>query len=287
MSLAERRRVAMVFQDPLLLSRSVLDNVAYGLRIRGHDRTEAGARALSMLRRFGVEHLAARRVGGLSGGEGQRIALARAVVLRPELLLLDEPMGSLDAGTRTQLTCELGALPREERLTCVYVTHDREEAQAMGHRVAVLDDGRVLQVAPSEEVFLRPGTRRVAELVGMGNVLAGTVVAAADGSGATLTVGAHRLAWTLQTPHGPVTVCARPEEVALHRAADGCASRLTATVVALRPIGAMVEVSLDCGFPLVAVVSRHTVADLELMPGATVDAAIAQASIHLIPAPIR
>ncbi|MBI5478660.1 MAG: ABC transporter ATP-binding protein [Deltaproteobacteria bacterium] len=299
---AVRRRMAMAFQEPLLFLGTVFDNVAYGLRLRGVSGATLESRVVEALRLFGIEGLARRSGRTLSGGEAQRTALARAVVLQPDLLLLDEPLASLDPPTKERLEAELRRVIRSRGLTCAYVTHDRAEAQGMADRIAVLDAGALLQVGTPDDVFLRPSSERVARFVGTRNLLAGTVVGSAVGR-ARVAVGEHTLSAGAAPPMarstpGPrltdaaaaVLVCIRPEEVVLTRdggvepRSDADANCLCATVREVRPLGATTEVHLDCGFPLVALVTRRCAEELELRDGNAVHASFRASATHLIPA---
>ncbi|GLK74106.1 ABC transporter ATP-binding protein [Ancylobacter dichloromethanicus] len=167
-----RRAVNTVFQDYALFPHlSVGDNVAYGLRVRGIGRSERdrlAGEALAMVKLGGME---ARRPAQLSGGQRQRVALARALVVRPKVLLLDEPLGALDLKLREEMQSELKGLQRALGLTFVFVTHDQGEALSMADRVAVFNEGRIVQVGPPEAVYERPATRFVAGFVGSANVL--------------------------------------------------------------------------------------------------------------------
>ena len=167
-ALALRRRMASAFQEPLLTDASVLDNVALGLRFRRVAAAEQRARSFRWLERFGIASLAARQARTLSGGEAQRTALARALVLEPDLLLLDEPFSSLDQPTREDLLGELGRILREDARTTVLVTHDRGEALALSDRVAVLMDGCVRQLDETARVFRAPVSDAVARFVRAG-----------------------------------------------------------------------------------------------------------------------
>ena len=165
-ALAERRRMAMVFQEPLLADMSVAANVGLGLSFRDMTGPEADRRVVRRLERFGIAALADRRARTLSGGEAQRVTLARALVLEPDVLLLDEPFAALDTPTRETLVPELGAILRADRVTTVLVTHDRGEAQALADRVAVLIAGRLVQLDEVARVFGAPVNPEVARLVG-------------------------------------------------------------------------------------------------------------------------
>jgi tungstate transport system ATP-binding protein len=279
---AVRRHMAMAFQEPLLFLGSVFDNVAYGLRLRGVRGADLERRVTETLQLFGIDGLASRPVRTLSGGEAQRTSLARAVVVEPDLLLLDEPLASLDPTTKERLETELRRVIRARGLTCAYVTHDQTEAQRMADRVAVLEAGALLQVGAPDEVFLRPASERVARFVGARNLLPGTVVESTTG-GTRVTVGERTLA-AAAAPDGAkaVLVCVRPEDVVLARSADGAENQIRAVVRELRPAGATTEVHLDCGFPLVALLTRRAAEDLELREGAEVHATFRAAAAHLI-----
>jgi len=157
-----RRRLGLVFQVPLLLDMSVSDNVALGLRFRGVSKKEVGERVDTWLERLGIRQLARRRAAELSGGEAQRVSLARAFVVEPDLLLLDEPFPSLDPPTREQLLDDLGRLLKRARCTTVLVTHNLKEAASLGDRVAVVVGGRLRQVGSASRVKARPADREVA-----------------------------------------------------------------------------------------------------------------------------
>ncbi|MFQ5458893.1 MAG: ABC transporter ATP-binding protein, partial [Myxococcota bacterium] len=156
--LALRRRTANVMQDPLLVRMSVFNNVAVGLRFRGVPSQDIRKRVNTWLDRLRITPLRDRPAGALSGGEAQRTSLARALILSPELLLLDEPFGALDPPTREGLLVDLREILAETRTTTVFATHDRGEALALGDRVAVLSGGRVAQLGAPDEIFAQPAT---------------------------------------------------------------------------------------------------------------------------------
>src|SRR5262249_33950499 len=168
------RNIGMVFQNYALWPHmTVAANVTYGLRLRRQPKAEIARRLEEGLRKVNLTGLAGRYPGQLSGGQQQRVALARALVLNPDILLLDEPLSNLDAKIRVQVRGEIRTLQRELRITTIYVTHDQEEALSLSDRVAVMREGRVLQIAEPKVLYERPGTRFVADFVGTNNFIGG------------------------------------------------------------------------------------------------------------------
>lgn len=167
-----KRNVNTVFQDYALFPHmSVGDNVAYGLMIKGEARAEREKKAREALAMVKLSGYEARRPSQLSGGQRQRVALARALVNEPKVLLLDEPLGALDLKLREQMQEELKALQKELGITFVFVTHDQGEALSMADRVAIFNEGKIVQVGMPEDVYERPRSRFVADFVGSSNVL--------------------------------------------------------------------------------------------------------------------
>ncbi len=165
------RDVNTVFQDYALFPHmSVLDNVAYGLRVRGIKKTARRRQAEEALATVQLGHLGSRRPGQLSGGQRQRVALARSIVVRPKVLLLDEPLGALDLKLREQMQVELKQLQRNLGITFVFVTHDQEEALTLSDRVAVFSDGKIVQLGTPQEIYEQPSSEYVAKFVGTSNI---------------------------------------------------------------------------------------------------------------------
>jgi ABC-type Fe3+/spermidine/putrescine transport system ATPase subunit len=157
----EKRPVAMVFQSPLLFPHmSIGDNVAFGLRMRGVGKAERRRRAAEALERVQLAGVADRRPGQLSGGQEQRVSLARALVVQPQVLLLDEPFSALDASLRVEVRELVGALQRDTGITTLFVTHDQEEATVLADRVALLLDGRLQQVGAPRDFYEQPASWR-------------------------------------------------------------------------------------------------------------------------------
>jgi tungstate transport system ATP-binding protein len=159
--LGYRRKISFVFQDPLLLDLTVEQNIALGLKFRGATKEVLQERVVRWMKQLGVESLSKRRAGQLSGGEAQRVSLARAFVLDPELLLLDEPFAALDPPTRTKLIEDLSILLKEDRRTAVFVTHNLNEAAKLSHRIAVIVDGMLRQVGTAKQIKTGPADETV------------------------------------------------------------------------------------------------------------------------------
>ena len=174
------RRTAVVFQDVLVLRGSVLDNVELGLKLRGVPRDQRTRRARHWLERLRIGHLADRVARGISGGEAQRVSLARAFALEPEVLFLDEPFAAVDAPTRTRLVDELCDVLAESGTAAVFVSHDPAELVDVCDRALILDAGRVLQAGAAGDVFQLPRDRRVAEIIGAENLICARVVHSSD-----------------------------------------------------------------------------------------------------------
>jgi len=283
-----RRRLAVVFQEPLLLDTTVAQNVATGLRLRGFDAGRRNSRVADWLSRFGIAHLAGRQARTLSGGEAQRTSLARAFALEPEVLLLDEPFAALDPQTRFSLLVELQETLRETGLTAMLVTHDRNEALMFGQRVAVILAGRIAQVGDPVAVFRRPASTAVAAFVGVENVLPG-IVQRCDGGLAHIALGSHSIAVVADHPVGrQVIVCLRPEDITV--VLDGGRDKQTSarntlpgTVVSVTPLGAVARIAVDCGVPLVAVVTMQSLQELGFRPGSPVHASFKATAAHTLP----
>jgi len=218
-----RRSVNTVFQSYALFPHlSVADNVAFGLKYQKVTKAERAKRVAEMLDVVRLGTFGNRKPSQLSGGQQQRVALARALILRPRVLLLDEPLGALDARLRKDLQVELKTLQTEIGVTFVFVTHDQEEALTMSDRVAVMNNGRVEQAGPPQAIYEEPATLFVADFLGVSNLI--PAVASADGNGCRLAIGDRTLRAEQGAieSRGDVQAMIRPERVRVEpRGADG------------------------------------------------------------------
>ncbi len=281
----QTRQLGYMSQDYALFpTYSVSGNIGYGLgTLPERERQRRISDVVTLLQLQGTEDA---RPAQLSGGQQQRVALARVLARRPRLLLLDEPLSALDIPTRIQLRSELRSLLKHSAIPSIVVTHDWEEALALGDRMVVLREGRVLQEGTPQQVFNRPLDAEVAKIVGIETVMPGRIVESAQGL-VTVEVANQKLVAIGNEEVGPdVFVCIRAEDILLETASTGTTSarnQLAGTVREVQPMGALVRVGIDCGFSLSAMVTRSAVEDLHLSPGASVVAAIKAGAVHLVP----
>jgi ABC-type Fe3+/spermidine/putrescine transport system ATPase subunit len=224
--MANRRNIGFVFQNYALFPHlSVFENVAYGLKVQGKNTADIDREVAKVLELVGLTAYARQFPHQLSGGEQQRVALARAVVIEPRVLLFDEPLSNLDAKLRVYMRGEIRRLQKALAITAVYVTHDQEEAMAISDQIAVMNEGRIVQIGTAEELYLRPEDAFVAQFIGRINTLPAKVLTVADGT-VTLSLFGRSFRLTAPPPDGlaagrTIQVFIRPEAVTLTRQTDG------------------------------------------------------------------
>jgi molybdate transport system ATP-binding protein len=277
----ERRPIGVVFQDYLLFPRlSAVDNVAFGLRARGMPKAEARVRALRWLERFDLAASAHARPRALSGGQAQRVALARALATDPQLLLLDEPLAALDAGTRLQIRSDLRRHLATFPGARLLVTHDPVDAIVLADRLVIIERGRVAQAGTPAAVTARPASRYVAQLVGINLLEASRVddYTVRLPTGATLTVADPPVA-------AEVHVAIRPQAVALHLHEPDGSPRNTwsARIVEVEADHDRARVTLDGPVPITAELTTAAVAELDLRSGASVWASVKAVDVDVYP----
>jgi putative spermidine/putrescine transport system ATP-binding protein len=243
---ANRRNIGMVFQSYALFpNMTVANNIKFGLKIANQPDTVQQERLEEMLRIIKMEEFAGRFPHQLSGGQQQRVALARALAMRPQVLLLDEPLSALDAKIRVSLRQEIRSIQRQLGITTIYVTHDQEEALSISDRIVVMSKGNIEQIGTPTEIYNTPATRFVASFVGTLNVLNAEVQNSArqqvliDGQPVTVTDAADASAGKT------VSVAIRPEAIRLNTDANGSANRLRGSVNDVYFLGSVVRVHIQ------------------------------------------
>jgi molybdopterin-binding protein len=272
-------------QRPVLFSGTVLRNVCLPLKLRRVAQAVAREKASDSLRAFGIEHLAGRQSRALSGGEARRVALARVLVHDPDILLLDEPFGGLDAPTKERLLEDVGILTRSGERATVLVTHDREEAVALADRIIVMADGRVEQDGPVLDVFAQPANERVAELVGSENILIGRVISCERELLQVLVGKLTVEAVGVAQPGDEVVLTVRPESIVVFTGprtrAVSARNVFRGVVRALERRPHLVRVVCWVGEArIVATVAPATVQELGLVPGANIGLELKATSVH-------
>ncbi|KAB0680218.1 ABC transporter ATP-binding protein [Aureimonas leprariae] len=238
------RKVGMVFQAYALFpNMTVADNVAFGLKVAGRPKEEIRSRVEEMLALIKLGHLGGRYPYQLSGGQQQRVALARALAVRPQLLLLDEPLSALDAKIRLSLRQEIRDLQRKLGITAIFVTHDQEEALSISDRIVVLNEGRAEQVGTPFEIYNHPRTRFAASFIGTLSLLEGE----AAGEGRMRVEGQEiRVPANGNAPGRPLTLALRPEALSLHPVAAK-ENRLEGTIEEVDFLGSVVRMRVRVG----------------------------------------
>jgi tungstate transport system ATP-binding protein len=283
-----RRRMAMVFQKPTVLNTTVEENVASGLKFRGVGREEIRGQVHAILDMVGLSGFSKRSALTLSGGEMQRIAIARAVITKPDVLLLDEPTANLDPENIRIIEDLIFRINRKFGTTIVLSTHDMVQGQRLASRIGVMMDGRLVQAGEIYDIFHHPVNRAIATFVGIDPIRHG-IVQSNDHNLATIAVQDTRIQAVTALEIGrQVALCIRPEEVTISLP-DTCAPAssarncLAGTVTSLLPYGPFTRVHVDCGIPVTALITRQSSEELNLTTGARVNATIKATAIHVIP----
>ena len=279
---ANQRDIGFVFQNYALFPHlSVFENVAYGLRIKRRNAAEIDDGVEQGLRQVGLQGLGGRMISELSGGQQQRVALARAIAIKPRVLLFDEPLSNLDARLRVQMRSEISRLQKELAITTIYVTHDQEEAMAISDRIAIMNEGRIVQIGKAEELYQRPSSHFVAGFLGNTNLVRGTVLAA-DAGQVTLDVAGHR--WTVTTDAAVtigsvVDAVVRPEAITLSRDGGALAGIVESRVF----LGDKAEYLVRANGRELLVVEWNPVAREPFVAGQAVSLDLRAAGVHLLP----
>jgi len=282
--LETRRRMAFVLQKPVVFNTSVYENVAYGLRWRGIDGKHVRGEVEKILKTVGLTGYKNRNARTLSGGEVQRVAIARAIAVQPEVLLLDEPTANLDPVSAAKIEDLVADIIRKETITVIMATHDMSQGQRLADRIGVLVNGEMVQSGDPREIFASPMNRQVAEFVGMENIIDG-IVKSNEGETAAIDVNGRIIETVTDFQAGEeVSVCMRPEDitVALSKLSSSARNCLAGKVTWTVSTGPLCRVEIDCGFPLVALVTKRSAEEMGLKKGTEVYATFKAVSIHVI-----
>ena len=283
---ANRRNIGFVFQNYALFPHlSIFENVAYGLRVRGVAEDDVKRRVGEVLALVGLAGYEQQFSSQLSGGEQQRVALARAIVIRPRLLLFDEPLSNLDAKLRVQMRTEIRELQRTLAITTVYVTHDQEEAMAVSDRIAVMNEGSVVQEGTAEDLYHRPASQFVAQFVGRVNLVPGRVAEIAGGTAKVAALGTTIDARVVReglARGDAVRLVARPEAISIATAAQAT-GQLSATVTSRTFLGEKIEYLVRCADETLQVVRYDAGPDEIIAEGANVTVRFTDGAVTVLP----
>jgi iron(III) transport system ATP-binding protein len=278
---ANRRDIGFVFQNYALFPHlTIFGNVAYGLQVRNKSAAEIERAVAAALELVGLGGFGERLPNELSGGQQQRVALARAIVIRPRVLLFDEPLSNLDAKLRVSMRSEIRSLQQALKITTVYVTHDQEEAMAISDRIAVMEAGRIVQLDTAEVLYRHPTSAFVAGFIGRANLLR-AIVETVTGDKAVLDIGGQKLAVGAKgvpAAGNPVNVVVRPEAIAIGTSNAG----LTGVVQIRTYLGDKIEYEVAFGGQTLHIVRFNPAEHEEFLPGASVSISIPPANVRLV-----
>ncbi|MBS3814593.1 ABC transporter ATP-binding protein [Candidatus Bipolaricaulota bacterium] len=275
----EDRNIGFVYQDYALFPHlTTVENVLFGLEARNVPNPRAKAEEVIDL--LNLPHLTDRYPRTLSGGESQKVAVARAIAYRPGVLLLDEPTAALDPQTKESVRAELGKLHEELEVTTLHVTHDQAEAKILGERIAIIMAGKLKQIGTVDDIFNKPIDRKVASFVGVENVLEGKVVKFAN-QVATIDVGNFQLKAITDVEQGPVYVYLRPEDIFIsdQRQSTSARNTIPGTILSVSHLGQVYRVRVDNG--LNCFVTKQSVDEFDLQQGKKIFAAFKATAVQV------
>jgi tungstate transport system ATP-binding protein len=272
-----RRKISMVLQKPVVFDASVYDNVAYPLRVRRYNRKAIPEKVNAMLKTVGLDGYQKRNARTLSGGETQKVALARALITDPQVLLLDEPTANLDPASLNAIEEFILRFNRDHGMAIVIATHEMAQGQRLATRIGVMMQGELIQVGKPADIFYAPSDIRVARFVGVENILKGHIVSNEGGLAHIETNGQRLEAVTDHRMGAEVQVCIRPEEVTISLQPPSSSARNSFSLS-----GPYARVEIDCGFTLVALITRRSAEELGLKVGQQAHASFKATAVHVI-----
>lgn len=279
---AEKRGIGIVYQDQVLFPHlTVEDNIAFGLKLRKRPRGEIKAKVDDMAEIVEIPHLLKRSPATLSGGEKQKVALARALVIEPEVLLLDEPLSALDPETRERMQGELREIHRRVKVTIIHVTHDFEEAVALGHRVAVLNDGEIVQIGSPEDFLRHPSSEFVARFALSRNIFNGKIVDTEDGC-TFVDIGGVRV-MAITELRGEVRLSLRPEDILISKEPFQSTARnsFQGAITDIADRGSIVYITVTLPPDFMCLITRQAFEELGLRKGMRIWITFKASAIHV------
>ncbi|MCL2116576.1 MAG: ABC transporter ATP-binding protein [Methanobrevibacter sp.] len=269
-----RRKIAMVFQKPIVFKGTVFDNIYYGLKIRNKDKKSSEEEVSNLLKMVGLEGYENRKASTLSGGEIQRIALARALILKPEILLLDEPTANLDPGSTEKIENIIENIQQNEDIAIVMSTHNLVQGQRLCDEIAIIKE-RIYQIGKTEDVFRKPKNNFVAEFVGMKNIIEGTIEKIENGLTRVNVNGVKISSSEIIEGCSDIYICVRPEDISLTKTKVKVKvedsekilnhlNQLKGKIIHYKENGALIELKVDVGKTFIVYLTHENFLDLNL-----------------------
>ena len=278
----EKRGIGFVYQNYMLFPhKTVFENIAFGLKVKKIAKEEIETRVNEMMDLLKISHLADRLPRTLSGGEQQRTALARALIIYPKILLMDEPLSALDRKTRDELMQELKEIHKKFDVTLVHVTHNFDEALMLADRIAIMRNGEISQVGTSTEIFRHPADKFVADFVGVENIIEGT--AEKDGEKLTVVNTGNISIYSTEQKEGHVHITVRPEDIILSAKKVETSARnvFKGQIKEIVDTGALIKLTIDVGEPIIVFLTRQSFLDMELNIGKSVWMYFKATAVHV------
>ena len=278
----EKRGVGFVYQNYMLFPhKTVFENIAFGLKVRKIAKDEIKVRVKEIMELLDISNLTDRLPRTLSGGEQQRTALARALIIYPKVLLMDEPLSALDRKTRDELIQKLKEIHQRFDITIIHVTHNFDEALMLADRIAIMRNGEISQVGTSTEIFRHPADKFVADFVGAENIIEG--IAKKDGKKLTLIDTGNISIYSTEQKKGHVHITVRPEDIILSikKVETSARNVFEGQIKEIVDTGALIKLTIDVGDPLVVFLTRQSFLDMELNIGKTVWTYFKATAVHV------
>ncbi len=281
-----RKHISIVFQENLLINDNVYNNVALGLKFRNLPHSKIEKKVDDILSRFKIKHLKYQKANTLSGGEAKRVSIARALVIEPKILFLDEPFSSLDSLSKEDIITDMIKVLKEKNITVVMSTHDKYEALRLSHSIIVLEKGKIIQKGIKEDIIKYPANSFVASFVGVENIIEGIIIQKKSGSFIAQVKNNYIEGVGDYDIGNKVLLCIRPENVFIskHLIESQTSTRniFRGKIVEILDFGHFYRVTIDCGFDLISYITKASLIDLSLKLNDTVYAGFKAMSIHTI-----